>query len=108
MRLEDLAIHSTVEALTTNQELFDSFHSHERVVHDEKTGLYSYKVRHSFSPRTSSLTLSLPPSLSSMRVRNDNSQISTSARQRISTRSSSNGHPAADCSSKDSENPGQA
>ena len=45
MRLEDLAIHSTVEALTTNQELFDSFRTHERVIHDEKTGLYSYKVR---------------------------------------------------------------
>lgn len=45
MRLEDLAIHSTVEALTTNQELFDSFRTHERVIFDEKTGLYSYKVR---------------------------------------------------------------
>lgn len=44
IRLEDLAIHSKVEALTTNHELYQSFKAHERVIFDEKTGLYSYKV----------------------------------------------------------------
>lgn len=45
IRLEDLAITSNVEGLLTNAELLNMFHGHERVIVDDKTGLYSYKVR---------------------------------------------------------------
>jgi len=43
IRLEDLAIRSNVEGLMTNVELLESFKAHERVLYDEKTGLYRYK-----------------------------------------------------------------
>ncbi|SGY11758.1 BQ5605_C011g06263 [Microbotryum silenes-dioicae] len=46
IRLEDLALLSGVEALLSNAELLSNFRSHEKVVVDDKTGLFSYKVRH--------------------------------------------------------------
>lgn len=45
IRLEDLAIRSNVDSLLSNAELLSNFEKHERVLLDEKTGLYSYKVR---------------------------------------------------------------
>ena len=50
IRLEDLAIRSNVEGLLSNAELLKSFEAHERVLRDEKTGLYSYKVSISKRP----------------------------------------------------------
>lgn len=44
MRLQDLAI-ITNTPLDTNQALFERFRAHDRVVHDIKTDLYSYRVR---------------------------------------------------------------
>ncbi|KDE03278.1 hypothetical protein MVLG_06235 [Microbotryum lychnidis-dioicae p1A1 Lamole] len=43
IRLEDLALLSGVEALLSNAELLSNFRSHEKVVVDDKTGLFSYK-----------------------------------------------------------------
>ena len=43
MRLQDLAI-VTQTPLDTNAILLERFRSHDRVVHDPKTNLYSYKV----------------------------------------------------------------
>ena len=48
MRLQDLAI-ITELPLDTDKVLFEKFKSHDRVVHDSKTDLYSYRVR-SHSP----------------------------------------------------------
>lgn len=45
IRLEDLAIHSNVEALLSNAELLANFEGHDKVLKDQRTGLYSYKVR---------------------------------------------------------------
>lgn len=44
IQLEELAIRSGVDALTTNAQLLQSFQNHERVLMDDRTGLYSYKV----------------------------------------------------------------
>lgn len=44
MRLQDLSI-MTNTPLDTNQVLFERFKGHDRVVHDPKTDLYSYRVR---------------------------------------------------------------
>lgn len=44
MRLQDLAI-ITNTPLDANQALFERFRAHDRVVHDIKTDLYSYRVR---------------------------------------------------------------
>lgn len=44
MRLQDLVI-ITNTPLDTNAVLLDRFRSHDRVVHDPKTDLYSYRVR---------------------------------------------------------------
>ncbi|KAM0786155.1 hypothetical protein ACM66B_006962 [Microbotryomycetes sp. NB124-2] len=43
IRLEELAIRSGVEALLSNPQLLQSFTSHERVLVDDRLGLYSYK-----------------------------------------------------------------
>lgn len=44
IHLDELAIRSGVDALTTNSILLESFQNHERVLVDDRTGLYSYKV----------------------------------------------------------------
>ncbi|BGP43220.1 hypothetical protein JCM10449v2_007248 [Rhodotorula kratochvilovae] len=44
VRLEDLALQSGVEALLHNQELVDALARHEKVRHDARTGLFSYKA----------------------------------------------------------------
>lgn len=44
MRLEDLAAYSGVEELQTNATLLAAFKTHEKVLYDERTDLYSYKV----------------------------------------------------------------
>lgn len=43
MRLQDLAI-ITDTPLDTDKVLLEKFKAHDRVVHDPKTDLYSYKV----------------------------------------------------------------
>ncbi|KAK4052337.1 hypothetical protein OIO90_004418 [Microbotryomycetes sp. JL221] len=43
IRLEELAIRSGVEALLSNPNLLESFQNHERVLVDDRLGLYSYK-----------------------------------------------------------------
>ncbi|KAK4048396.1 hypothetical protein OIV83_004742 [Microbotryomycetes sp. JL201] len=43
IRLEELAIRSGVEALLSNPQLLQSFQNHERVLVDDRLGLYSYK-----------------------------------------------------------------
>ena len=43
MRLQDLAI-ITQTPLDSNRVLFERFRLHDRIVHDPKTDLYSYKV----------------------------------------------------------------
>lgn len=52
MRLQDLAI-ITNTPVDTDKVLLEKFRAHDRVIHDPKTDLYSYRVR--FSP------LRLPP-----------------------------------------------
>ncbi|KAH8112097.1 transcription initiation factor IIE subunit beta [Phellopilus nigrolimitatus] len=54
MRLQDLAI-VTNTPLDSNQVLFERFRSHDRVVHDSKTDLYSY--RHDFTFRNKAALL---------------------------------------------------
>lgn len=44
IRLENLALTSGVEALLSDQGLLESFRNHERVLVDDKLGLYTYKV----------------------------------------------------------------
>jgi transcription initiation factor TFIIE subunit beta len=44
MRLQDLAI-ITNTPLDTDMVLLEKFKAHDRVIHDPKTDLYSYKVR---------------------------------------------------------------
>ena len=44
MRLQDLAI-ITNTPLDTDRSLLEKFRAHDRVVHDPKTDLYSYRVR---------------------------------------------------------------
>jgi len=44
MRLQDIAI-VTSTPLDTDMVLLEKFKSHDRVQHDPKTGLYSYRVR---------------------------------------------------------------
>ena len=44
MRLQDLAI-ITELPLDTDRVLYEKFKAHDRVVHDPKTDLYSYRVR---------------------------------------------------------------
>lgn len=44
MRLEDLAFESNVQALLTNHELVHALATHDRVRHDPRTGLFSYRV----------------------------------------------------------------
>ena len=43
MRLQDLAAYAQVP-LDTDKVLLEKFKSHDRVVHDPKTDLYSYRV----------------------------------------------------------------
>ena len=43
MRLQDLAIVTNTQ-LDTNPALLERFRAHDRVVHDPKTDLYSYRV----------------------------------------------------------------
>lgn len=43
-RLEDLAVHSRVEALLNNEELLAALKAHDKIRFDEKTELFSYKV----------------------------------------------------------------
>ena len=45
IRLEDLAFESNVQALLSNHELVQALANHDRVRHDERTGLFSYRVR---------------------------------------------------------------
>lgn len=42
--LQDLAIRSGVERLLSDEQLLASFKKHDRVDHNEKTGLFRYKV----------------------------------------------------------------
>ena len=44
MRLQDLAI-ITGTPVDTDKALLDKFKAHDRVIHDPKTDLYSYRVR---------------------------------------------------------------
>ena len=44
MRLQDLAI-ITNTPVDTDKTLLEKFKGHDRVVHDPKTDLYSYRVR---------------------------------------------------------------
>ncbi len=44
MRLQDLAIITSIP-IDTDRALLEKFRSHDRVVHDPKTDLYSYRVR---------------------------------------------------------------
>ena len=44
MRLQDLAI-ITNTPVDTDKALLGKFRSHDRVIHDPKTDLYSYRVR---------------------------------------------------------------
>jgi transcription initiation factor TFIIE subunit beta len=70
IRLEDLALTSGVEALLGNVELLESFRNHERVVVDERTGLYSYKVG-SLSAHSFPLPPLLPSAYASRQARAD-------------------------------------
>jgi len=54
MRLQDLAI-TTDTPLQTDKALFEKFRAHDRVVHDPKTDLYSY--RHDFAFRSKAALL---------------------------------------------------
>ncbi|KAI5118624.1 hypothetical protein M0805_006992 [Coniferiporia weirii] len=54
MRLQDLAI-VTNTPLDSNQALFERFRAHDRVIHDPKTDLYSY--RHDFTFRNKAALL---------------------------------------------------
>jgi transcription initiation factor TFIIE subunit beta len=47
MRLQDLALITNVP-LDTDRVLFEKFKAHDRVVHDPKTDLYSYRVCHQY------------------------------------------------------------
>lgn len=53
MRLQDLAAYAQVP-LDADKVLLEKFKAHDRVVHDQKTDLYSYRVRF-----TSSLSVPL-------------------------------------------------
>ncbi|KZV94681.1 hypothetical protein EXIGLDRAFT_500351 [Exidia glandulosa HHB12029] len=55
MRLQDLAILSNVPLLN-DAGLFDKFKNHDRVVHDEKTGLFSYRHDYDFRNKETLLT----------------------------------------------------
>lgn len=44
IRLQDLAIHSNLPQLESNHELYRQFKQHERVLYDENTSTFSYKV----------------------------------------------------------------
>ena len=48
IRLEELAAFSGIEELQHNHDLLAAFKAHEKVKYDEKTDLYSYKVRLSY------------------------------------------------------------
>lgn len=56
MRLEDIAIHTNIPALSTDPTLVAKFRAHDRVIHDPKTDLYSYKSDYSFRNKASLLT----------------------------------------------------
>lgn len=51
IRLEELAAFSNVEELQTNAEMLAAFRAHEKVMYDEKTDLYQYKVGLPFAVR---------------------------------------------------------
>ncbi|KAF8643125.1 hypothetical protein AX16_009217 [Volvariella volvacea WC 439] len=54
-RLQDIAI-ITNTPLDTDAVLFEKFKSHERIVHDPKTDLYSYRHDYTFNSKASLLT----------------------------------------------------
>jgi len=56
MRLDDIAIHTNIPALSTDESLIVKFRGHDRVVYDPKTDLYSYRSDYSFRNKASLLT----------------------------------------------------
>lgn len=56
MRLDDIAIHTNIPTLSTDETLIAKFRSHDRVIYDPKTDLYSYKSDYSFRNKASLLT----------------------------------------------------
>jgi len=56
MRLDDIAIHTNIPSLSTDPALVQKFRSHDRVIYDPKTDLYSYKSDYSFRNKASLLT----------------------------------------------------
>jgi transcription initiation factor TFIIE subunit beta len=56
MRLDDIAIHTNIPALSTDETLISKFRAHDRVIYDPKTDLYTYKSDYSFRNKASLLT----------------------------------------------------
>ncbi|KZS89400.1 transcription initiation factor IIE subunit beta [Sistotremastrum niveocremeum HHB9708] len=55
MRLEDISIHTNIP-LTTDTVLLEKFRAHDRIIHDPKTDLYSYRSDFSFRNKGALLT----------------------------------------------------